>query len=76
MRIEIGAIIAALESKARNSDPLLWVGGAPTGQPAVFNAGSLPQGCRCICKVVRLFDSAPRLQVRNVVDLTFNGASL
>jgi hypothetical protein len=31
MRIEIEAIIAALESRVRNSDPLLWVGGAPTG---------------------------------------------
>jgi hypothetical protein len=57
MRIEIGAIIAALESKARNSDPLLWVGGAPTGQPAVFDAGSLPQGCRRICKTSSPADS-------------------
>jgi hypothetical protein len=33
MRMEVGGDIAALESKARNSDPLLWVGGAPTGIP-------------------------------------------
>ena len=42
----------------------------------VERRGSQVEKAEVLQNFVRLFDSAPRLQVRNVVDLTFNGAFL